>query len=799
VPYQSSHRSYSERGSRARTQRANDANASATQSELSAPHSEQFATEPDQSAPPPQPAEDALAGFALLAAPSAIAGETTRPESPEDSDSPSPSSASASPQDPERSSDAEEVERLRAALHLRSQEIEALRERWAPEAPSVSPAEATDAVVTQTAEPPSSGHLLDAAAARRLAADARAREQASRAALEAAQRAHAAEIGIPAENPVASAPASKDQTETQAEASPTPLEGWQRRPLVSRDDSPSPVAPTAPIRARAATAEPTPPALSPKDETVRRLTAELAIARAEKREAESRVTLATKKTASQRLEIEALRTQLTQSETKPETRTSTPQPEEHVAGSERVAALEAELELGRNERRRLEQAIADGRETLSARNERLAALEDRLEAQDRALDAARREYELERQRHTRSLELLDQLRSALSTGGLTSEVTSFDRPQRDASVAPEAAYAAPEASARAASTAPRVLIPKEDAETNAIVAGITPEKTPLPEIAHDESRGEFAADAEAVSRDLTGPPNAALFDRWLDDQVRRHFGPMGIDAFSDLLRAPLERESSTRAERRSILLLGHSAWQYVGHFVESLLEAGPTEFVVHVADPSGDAGDRESPLSIDSPLRDLIETVAFPTSPDDLDQLIAVLKPTAIVSRDFLSQIAAPATWMPIFEAATERNCALLFAERTGSITAAQRAELAQSSEMSEIGERIWARMPARYTQVPNASTRFESFATAFEHAPSGLDNQLFETLRGTFQLELSAQFGFLVEPFLSSPIAAHFEAQAPRDQRFLQQVSDLDDRKIEAGVAPGLHFVGLVDPQSEA
>jgi len=56
-------------------------------------------------------------------------------------------------------------------------------------------------------------------------------------------------------------------------------------------------------------------------------------------------------------------------------------------------------------------------------------------------------------------------------------------------------------------------------------------------------------------------------------------------------------------------------------------------------------------------------------------------------------------------------------------------------------------------------------------------------------------QFGFLAEPFLTSTVGWNFDPAAPRDRRFLGQVADLDDRRIEAGLVPALHLVALVDP----
>ena len=140
-----------------------------------------------------------LAGFALLADPGTIAGEADAP--PADG--------------------LEEVERLRNALHLRSQEIEALQSK--PASSEETPSQTSDPEAPPTAEDRRSP-LLDAASARKLAAEARKRERESRAALEATQKS----LGV-------------ERDATESDTSTKNLEtasGWEQRALVSSDASP---------------------------------------------------------------------------------------------------------------------------------------------------------------------------------------------------------------------------------------------------------------------------------------------------------------------------------------------------------------------------------------------------------------------------------------------------------------------------------------------------------------------------------------------------------------------------------
>ena len=113
------------------------------------------------------------------------------------------------------------------------------------------------------------------------------------------------------------------------------------------------------------------------------------------------------------------------------------------------------------------------------------------------------------------------------------------------------------------------------------------------------------------------------------------------------------------------------------------------------------------------------------------------------------------------------------------------------------VGDRIWALLPERYAQ--HEGEVLATWSAAFSRVKPGCANDLFEHLRARFRPELSARFGFLIAPFLHAGIAANFDLEAPRDRRFLAQVADLDERRIEAGEAPALHAVTLVDPLAES
>jgi len=703
------------------------------------------------------PTADAhLAGFALLADPGTIAGEVA------------PAAADAQA----------EVERLRAALHLRSQEIEALQAKWSGPGADASEPDTKDEVEDSSE---GRGALLDAASARRLAADARRRERESRAALEAAQKALGTEPTAPQGNAVV----------------PPESTGWQQRALVARSPSETTEAgpptaeasasPAAEANVPAANATPARAELDP-DDTLRALGRELRVVRAENRERESTLALARETTRRQREEIERLRAALAEldratAEPRDEAAPTTPPAAvvgdttvraldggDSLALAARVTALEAELVERDGERTRLEAAVAEARAQDAQRRDQIDALQDRLEAQDRALDAARREYELERQRHTRSRGLIARLRATLAAAAPDESLFEDEDPlTRTAApvvaVEPDVGEAAP---------APETTAP--DVQTGGV------ERLPVV----DPGTQQEVVEASRTLRRA----EARLFDDWLDGQVRRHFGPMGIDRLSDLLIGPLARRTSAVDGEPTVLLLGRNAWSRAAALAEGLVGGRSAPVAIHVADPVGGPDDLD--LDADSPVRELLVAESAPEDATALARLLDSLRPAFVICHDLLSHEESPDAWLDALEGATDRRAALLFVETTGV------GPIEAPEEVRAVGDRIWSLLPERYASLPGEAQPYPSWSAAFERAPCGVPNGLFEALRSRFRPELSARFGFLIAPFLHAGLAANFDADAERDQRFLAQVADLDERRVESGEAPALHGIVLVDPLAE-
>ncbi len=523
----------------------------------------------------------------------------------------------------------------------------------------------------------------------------------------------------------ATTPSRERPRTTPREPSPS----WQRVPLV-----PAPAPATAPAPAPATAVE-------------RALAAEL-------RESRATFAIARETTKVQRDEITRLRADLAARSAELSSRPAeADQPSESLASHPEIARLQgrvATLEIDREhlelERTRLVESLAANEAELGDRARRLEALQERYEVQEQALDQARRQSDQERRRHTEAQALLERMRAALreiEADEVTTVSTALDLASLPARV-PER------------TSPPGVQIVRAQTGANATTA-------------------PFAKTAR--------PP---IFDVWRGEQIRRNFGPLGIETVADLLSAPLERRAQAGGAPLAILLVGNGATAVARPLAEDLLRIGAPNFVLHVADPIARS---LASLREEDPLRDTLQVCPAPESPEGLGFLLRTLAPAAVISRDFLTWRQDADLWLGELAAASAFGTSLLFLEETGH------GEVTPSAEVAAVGERIWELLPERYTREPASGAVVESFRDAFARRPAPPRNELLRRLRQHFELELCAQFGFLAEAFVSGPIAACFDAGAARDQRFLKQIADLDERRLESGSASALHLIARVDP----
>lgn len=512
-------------------------------------------------------------------------------------------------------------------------------------------------------------------------------------------------------------------------ADPTP--GWQRRPLGQpiSAEAPATIAPQAAPRTAVPARVPTVPP------------AERALA-AELREAKATLAIARETTQIQRDEIARLRAALAAaasgavSASPNVSASSEGERAERVELRGRIAALEAELERASFERAELHHTMATHQQELLDRGRRQAELQERFDVLEQSLDQTRRQAELERRRHTEAQTLLERLRSALR------------------GVEPEASD-------------PVAVEARLDARP---AAGA--EHGPSP--------------TEAVQTPRTSDARTAIFSLWLDEQVRRNFGPLGIDSVSDLLREPLARRSRSNGAPLPILLVGSGVAGEARDVAEALVRAGTAAFVLHVADRDG--ASCGSALD-DDPLQGMIRQCAFPERAESLRNRLRELEPAVVVTRELLTWQVDVTPWLDALREASGAGTALVLLEQTGL------GAVTPSAELVAIGERIWELLPERYTRDPESGAPIASFGEAFAARATPPRNALLRRLREGFELELCAQFGFLAEAFVSGPIAGCFDAGQARDQRFLKQIADVDERRLESGSAAALHLIARIDP----
>ncbi|MEZ4334903.1 MAG: hypothetical protein R3F35_24360 [Myxococcota bacterium] len=607
--------------------------------------------------------------------------------------------------------------------------------------------------------PDSRTALLDATRARRLAREARLRERDSRDALARAR----ATLDVPADCPATDGPrppppALPPRPDRAVTSGPQPAPAWERRALVSTP-------PLPPVVAREAPTAPLPSLVE------RALGAEL-------REARATLAIARETAQLQREEIARLRERLTTATSAVLAPAQTAaSEEERLRLAQRIEALEAERGEHARERERLRESLARHERERSEHARQLDALNDRLEVQSQALEQARRELEQERRRHTDAQALLARLRTALR--GL--DGLSFDpgsEPCDDG--APSSMPPPPPTDP----TAPPLATSRLECATPASNAAARP-----PADASASPGGAASPDASPFA--VSAPKGrSAIFDHWREGQIRRHFGAFGIDGTADLVRDPLARRASTTDRALTILLLGPGARVAARPLAESLLRGTPSPFVLHCADPCASTIERARE---DDPLDAILKAVEFPTSPTALAALVRRLEPAVIVSRDCLTGRSEPAEWLDALETATPRKACLVFLEETGQ------ARAALAPELLAIGERIWELLPERYTRDPVRGRAVASFREAYAPCPASPTGSLLAAIRARFELELFAQFGLLAEAFVAGPVADCFDPTSARDRRFLEQIAELDDRRVEAGAGPALHLVARIDPLAHA
>ncbi len=783
---------------------------------------------------------------ALLADPATIAGapDAGRPVPPEvRAESPIPTPTAASSPDAEGAPDRSDLDRLRTALRFQSEELETLRSKWRRDAelvPDLAEGAPPDHSVAAAEHTPTPSPLMDARSARRLAANARARERASRDALERAKRAightpPAASHESPAERSAVAL--SRDhEPEVATDASRLAPGGTEQEDVSQQDRRASATADAVHVATPSPGSRVAPePAMPELERGAPAPTESTATAGGEVAELKSLLAFARETSAHQRESLRALRARVAAlergdsdsaigvpveaSESDPtpiemaldgaaspldpmsseplECAASMPDPEPHPSHfaadldrlREQLAKATAEIDRHRREKAFLEEALEERVQQLRARREEHEALRDRFEAQARALDTARREYELERSRHGRTLDTLAELQSTLSRALPVDRIAAGEG--RPRSQAPQAVHAEGGLSS--------VVAPAPaSAPAPALQPGPRPSTDGWATVALDS--GSEIADLAAIPAASQPPTHlgsgSRAYGHWLDERVRSRFGPLGAERFVDLFRDASRTTGRLGRAERTLVVLAREASTVAARIAESLLLSGTSRFTIHYAEAPACGRDSahprsmaELPLAFDSPIRGSLEAVEAIASPDALGAALDVIRPDAVVCHDFLSRERDPGPWLDRLLAETHAGATLVLAERIGI------APSPTPPPIAEIAERIWSKLPERYTRSGSRRDRIEDWQAAFLATTDRPENDLLEALRARTPLGLVDRFGYLALSYVDSPIAENFDVASDRDRRFLAQLADLDERRIESGEAPPLAFVARVDP----
>lgn len=436
-----------------------------------------------------------------------------------------------------------------------------------------------------------------------------------------------------------------------------------------------------------------------------------------------------------------------------------------------VARADSESAFLKEENKRLAEKLAEQDTFLRAHSEEVAALADRLEAQERALLSSREACETERARHAKSLETLARLRHMLDgeTGSLAEPIVASIEPIE---------------------TAPPLVYPEATSLWRAVEAEGT--HTGLPDEARVE-RGRPAPIVEPSSMQIhaaQSPPRAysgPTSAHWLDERVRASFGPLGADRLADLIRGVRRIGRPARETEAHFLLLSRDVSDTAPRLAEALLASGEPDFTLHYAAHTGTLRSDAALWPIDAPIHALIAPSDPIGRPEDLDSLLRKIRPDGIICQDFLTHEVDVQPWLDRLACEVEDGCPIVFVERVGS----EPAPLPEP--VQEMVERIWSRMPDRYRVMPDG--HLGSWSETFHASLDRPANGLYDALRERMRPELTDRFGHLALAFVDSPISRHFDPSAERDQRFLAQLAELDEHRIEAGEVPALAFIARVDP----
>lgn len=266
-----------------------------------------------------------------------------------------------------------------------------------------------------------------------------------------------------------------------------------------------------------------------------------------------------------------------------------------------------------------------------------------------------------------------------------------------------------------------------------------------------------------------------MFHSWRDKQIAKKLAPLGISGIDDffiyIVSPLLEAESDKLVH---VLSLGGTDPEFELQIARGLRRQGHERFRIHFPEVDSAHGreilSKASQLGLDQELVSLSQDKAPALGAGEFQ---------AIISDGALSSSKSLDALMEALVASANDGVRIAVSERVGT---------ANSRTAREMGDRIWQLMPERY-KLNRLTQENESNYWTQEAGLAG-DSDLLSNLRAHFVFEDFASFGHLVDRFVSPEIGPNFDPNDERDRRFIEQISNLDEAKLDSGALDPLHMV---------
>ncbi|MDP6978623.1 MAG: hypothetical protein QF570_08470, partial [Myxococcota bacterium] len=294
------------------------------------------------------------------------------------------------------------------------------------------------------------------------------------------------------------------------------------------------------------------------------------------------------------------------------------------------------------------------------------------------------------------------------------------------------------------------------------------------------------ADTEALLAFVAPSPGAEpppIFRRWRDQQVARKLAPLDImntDAF--FVRHIEAAVNLPASDMLEVLSLGGDDRDFEFRIARMLRKQGHTGFRIHFPQRDPEHADqclrKAAGAGIDQELAPFDTSVWTEAAlPDHFH---------VIVGDGALARSAQVEPVVDALEQAARNGSQVALADRIGH---------GGSRTANEMGERIWRLMPERYKHNHLSDQIDAEYATSPEPHHTA---DVLALLRGRFAFEDFASFGHLVDRFIGPEIGPNFDPEDERDRRFIEQIANLDEAKLDSGALQPLQMVSRLAPRED-